>query len=832
MKPVSDKFKESIKKYGRQIDAIITYTDKEGEHLLDSDVLFSITPTVNGNILKSVMKQLEFESSVKVPKGAIIKAQLGVQIDLSLTVAEINAMLVERLKSTSVNLLSAGLKGFEYITFGNYIVSEEPEYNADTLSYYHKCYDKLLYSMKEYEKLSVTYPISIRDYLKKICSHLGLTFKNANDIFANYNKQIKTDLYDGYDYTFRDILDELAQVTASTICINENTDELEIRYLNNTQDCINEDYLKDVNVEFGKVYGPINSIVLSRAGESDNVYLPNEESIQENGLCELKIIDNQIMNDNDRSDYLPDILAKLNGVSYCINDFSSYGITWYELCDMYTVEIGTKKYNCVLFNDEIKITQGLEETIYTEMPVVSETDYTKADKTDRRINKAYIIVDKQNQKIELLVSQQSETGEKLSKVEQTVDGITQSVSEVEEKVEIVEEKADVAQEKADQVNNNLATKYYTKTETNSQIEQKSEEITSTVSKTYSTKTETSNAKKEAIDSANASTDKKLEDYSTTEEMNTAITQKADSITSTVSKTYSTKTETSTAKQEAINSANTSTDNKLKNYSTTTEMNSAITQKANEINLEVGKKVNNEDFTSANITLKLNDGTSEAKIKANKIDINGTVSANGNFKIDTKGNMQANNGKFIGGEIKLTGGTESEPNFYVEGDEFGTALTPEGLYINHNTDTSKHVYVYSDNVGGGIVLGGNASNDITLRAGSSPKITCYGEVQAQSHTYLSLEEKKKNITEFNKKAISIVKNAKLYEFNYKTEDDKKKKHIGFVIGEKYNTPKEVISTDGQGIDGYATNSILWKALQEQQEMIESLQQQIKELKEGK
>ena len=82
MKPVSNKFKEAIKQYGRQIDAIITYTDEDGEHLLDGDVLFSITPTVNGNILKSVMKQLEFESSVKVPKGTIIKAQLGVQIDL------------------------------------------------------------------------------------------------------------------------------------------------------------------------------------------------------------------------------------------------------------------------------------------------------------------------------------------------------------------------------------------------------------------------------------------------------------------------------------------------------------------------------------------------------------------------------------------------------------------------------------------------------------------------------------------------------------------------------------------------------------------------------
>ena len=535
MKLVTKKYKIEIKKYGRQLDTVITYNDGK-EHLLDSDVLFSITPVVNGNILKSVMKELSFESSVKVPKGTTINVKFGVLVNLGLTVAEVNAMKVNRLNSMPVKMLST-LKGYEYINLGNYIVAEDPEYNADTFSYTHICYDKMLYTMKNYEKLDITYPISIRNYINKTCEHLGLAFKNFNDTFANYDKQIKSDLYDGYDYTFRDIFDELAQVTASTICINENTDELEVRYINDTQDMIDEDYLKDTNVGFKEKYGPINSVVLSRAAESDNVFLRDEQSGKTNGLCEIKIIDNQIMNGNDRSDFLPDILEKLNGLEYYINDFDSTGITWYELCDKYTVKIGENLYNCVLFNDEIKITQGLEESIYTEMPETSETDYSKADKTDRKINKAYIMVDKQNQKIESVVSQQTELGKNIAQVEQTVDGITQSVSEVETKIETVETKADNAQssannaqDTADSINEILITNYYTKTETNSQISQKANEITSTVSETYSTKTETTDAKNEAIESANASTDEKLKDYSTTKEMNSAITQKANSIT--------------------------------------------------------------------------------------------------------------------------------------------------------------------------------------------------------------------------------------------------------------------------------------------------------------
>ena len=100
-----------------------------------------------------------------------------------------------------------------------------------------------------------------------------------------------------------------------------NNDELEVRYINNTFDEIDEEFLRDVNVNFGEKYGPINSVVLSRSGESDNIYLRDENSVNENGLCEIKIVDNQIMNFNDRDQYLGDILNKLNGLEYYLNDY-------------------------------------------------------------------------------------------------------------------------------------------------------------------------------------------------------------------------------------------------------------------------------------------------------------------------------------------------------------------------------------------------------------------------------------------------------------------------------------------------------------------------------
>lgn len=626
MKTHTSAFKNTIKEYGREIDSLITY-ELDGETIeLGNEELNSITPSYESSILKSVMKQLIIDSNVEIPINTDIDFQFGVKV---------RDETVEEYRDN-----------YDYVNFGHYIV-KEVEKKEDTHSYEIKCYDKMLYSMQDYEMLDITYPITIRNYINTIASKLGLVFKNANDTFPNYDKEINEELfysretqivenegeeptetivYTSLGYKYRDILDQLAQVTASTICINEEDDELELRYINdirglpdeyqeleyiqsngtqyidtgivgnqnigvelkisgmnygNTKlfgsrtsassnnfsiittatsivldfqnynnnrlqvttpisepiilkmnnqkmqvnsneknigtytnfntpgnlyifngsgsfpngygmastklyyckmwngntlvrdlvpcyrkqdniiglydlvndtfyqkatgdnfvkgkvigDVINEEYLKDINVNFGEKYGRINSIVLSRSAESDNVYLQDEQSVDTNGLCELKIIDNQIMNFDDRSDYLEDILNQLNGLEYYINDFSSTGIAYYNVCDKYIIAIGELTYPCIMFNDEILITQGLQENIHTDTPQDSTTEYDKADKTDRRINRTYLMVNKQENTINSLVQTVNSQGSDLNTLTNTVQ---ETITSTEDRIEVIE----------------------------------------------------------------------------------------------------------------------------------------------------------------------------------------------------------------------------------------------------------------------------------------------------------------------------------------------------------------------------------------------------------
>ena len=63
---------------------------------------------------------------------------------------------------------------------------------------------------------------------------------------------------------------------------------------------------------------------------------------------------------------------------------------------------------------------------------------------------------------------------------------------------------------------------------------------------------------------------------------------------------------------------------------------------------------------------------------------------------------------------------------------------------------------------------------------------------------------------------------------KNETNNDKKHIGFVIGDKYKYSQEITSQENDGVDLYSFISVCCKAIQEQQEIIEGITQRIEAL----
>ena len=694
MKTHTNKYKEQIKTLGREIDAKITYGNVE----LGGEELNSITPSFKSSILKSAMKELEIDSNVDIPLETEINLKFGVKV--------------------------SGV--YEYLDFGNYIVYKN-EKQEDTKSYKITCYDKMLYSMKDYENLGITYPISVRNYIKALCTKIGLEFANATDTFPNYDKIISSELYldsegKSLGYTYRDVLDELAQVTASTICLN-NQEQVELRYITNTNDTINEEFLKDVNVEFGKKFGPINSVVLSRAGGSDNVYLRDEESITANGLCELKIQDNQILNGNNRSDYLPAILDKVDGLQYYLNDFSSTGITYYDICDRYNVKIGTKTYSCVMFNDEIDITQGLVENIHTDLPKETQTDYSKSSKTDRMINQTNLIVDKQNQKISGVISTTEAQNQKISQVEQDISEIKQSISDIAD-ITITAEST-YATINLDNVNESepIAVKVHPVSQNISYLYPRnnlypSDTLYSTTRTIRFTNTTTneivdyeipnnllylnSNTYDEFVLDYEAGICKVIKrlKYNANGEVETQTEETLNYPYPTIPLTMGNYTISLLGYDNGYIMVRAMASNIYTNqFATKVEMHSAIDQTASEINLEVSKKVGKNEVIS-----RINQTAEAVTIDASKININGTINAINNNTTTTIDGDKITTGSITADQIK--GET-------ITADKVSSDIITTNNFSAQNIDAGKITsgYINVDRIRAGSITSTEVASDV-------------------------------------------------------------------------------------------------------------------------
>lgn len=129
-----------------------------------------------------------------------------------------------------------------------------------------------------------------------------------------------------------------------------------------------------------------------------------------------------------------------------------------------------------------------------------------------------------------------------------------------------------------------------------------------------------------------------------------------------------------------------------------------------------------------------------------------------------------------------------------------AHTYYGNAVDINTGT--HIYVRPTSGG-------------KLRVTATGTTGIFRPVEAGGFENSSLESLKQDIDEWKESALGIIKNHSIYQYHLKSDIQNSiiKEKYGFVIGESYDTPVEVLSASGQAIDQYAMASVEWKAIQE-------------------
>jgi len=194
----------------------------------------------------------------------------------------------------------------------------------------------------------------------------------------------------------------------------------------------------------------------------------------------------------------------------------------------------------------------------------------------------------------------------------------------------------------------------------------------------------------------------------------------------------------------------------------------------------------------------------------------------NFNVDKNGNMVCTSGTMKNINIK---------NGNIELQSDGRQV----FKVMRDNDTSTMSYVTDD-----VIAINNGSDHVecscmtvpevdVYRSGVSGSQIRYNEIRTPILTQTSREEEKKNFEKLQN-GLDIVRETEIYKYNLRSQSNNDKKHIGFVIGKNYKYSNQITTLNEEkevGVDTYSMISVAYKAIQEQQEQIEQLQEKDKQ-----
>ena len=282
----------------------------------------------------------------------------------------------------------------------------------------------------------------------------------------------------------------------------------------------------------------------------------------------------------------------------------------------------------------------------------------------------------------------------------------------------------------------------------------------------------------------------------------------------------------------------------KEFAPRVESRSEVRKTADEINLEVSKKVNQDEVIAS-----INLSPEQIKILAKNLQLEGFTSINGNFTIDEQGNMICNDAT-INGAVIANG-----ENFSV--DENGNVVcksatmenvTCENFTIKNSTIQEGYIELKSTNGNSSFSVTDTSTdrlnselsaNQLNFNSNLGRNVAGIGIDMASGNGFMSVtgvaecgnliqtsaKEKKKYIKKIDKKALDLINNSDICQYQLKGEKATGHRHIGLVVGKDYNCPDEVVSEDKKGVEIYSMIALAWKAIQELSEENKKLKEKL-------
>ncbi len=186
-----------------------------------------------------------------------------------------------------------------------------------------------------------------------------------------------------------------------------------------------------ITSKIGENWGVVNAVVLSRQPQNDNIEVVDAESVEETGQrTDLVIANNQIL-DKQRETTAQPLLDAVDGWEYRNAEIKTEGHAYHEIGDRLDVTINNETYQMVITKSTIIVDGGINETLTSSTPEAVPINYAKSGGITKTIFNTELAVDKQEQRIDAIVSRQDATDaavtEQFTQITQNINGIVATV---------------------------------------------------------------------------------------------------------------------------------------------------------------------------------------------------------------------------------------------------------------------------------------------------------------------------------------------------------------------------------------------------------------------
>lgn len=195
-----------------------------------------------------------------------------------------------------------------------------------------------------YNSGTIQFPCTVKELINQLAGRFDFTVDTNLDTLPNITYQIPEDLYAKIsNCTYRDILGEIAGATATIAVFNGKTLSFRDSKKKPDEDEIwTYDNLK--TLKYKPKYGPVNSLVLARTPQEDNVAVADSASVANNGRTEVKLANNEIL-DDDRRKLITPIFDSIKDFSHHPFEAETTGFGWYKPGDLVLAQASGKVMN-------------------------------------------------------------------------------------------------------------------------------------------------------------------------------------------------------------------------------------------------------------------------------------------------------------------------------------------------------------------------------------------------------------------------------------------------------------------------------------------------------